>query len=354
LLDCREQARQRAEASSPGGRTFDRLEQDFKEEWAIASVLVRVGNTGRADAGGGSARVSSDSAATQDSPRTRRITMANDEARAAGEALRSASDGTTHVRVSPLTDRSAPSPSPISPPRALTEKWRASTGRHDLTPRELELLRNIMNTPVSQRPSSGARQASTISSLSSIPSVRASESSKTILGSATVRHVSKSTASDRSVSRVRLPSPSDSSFIIESGSFPSPNTASALAVPKGHRGQKTGFAGFKDFLRTMSIKGNVPSSPSGRRLNFMSSSPTSPTFPVKSPLLPGSSPQPSIESALQQTPGLTDRLETGQVWSRATRSRKMVLRHHLRLCRGSLPDLTWGHRGKLRPSDGSP
>jgi hypothetical protein len=306
LLDSRERARQAAQSSFSGGQTYDQLEAEFREEWAIASVLVRVGNTGRAEASG--VRVSSDSGGTQDSPRSRRITMGTDEAKAAGEALRSASDGTTPLtsglgtRMSVMTGTSPPSP--ISP-RALSDKWRASTGRHDLTPRELELLRNIMNTPVSQRPPSGARQASTISSSSSIPSIRPSGSSKTITGSATVRHIPKLSAPERSTSRVRLPSPSDSPFIIESGTFPSPNTASALAAPESQKGQK-GFAGFKDFLRTMSAKSNVPSSPSARRLNFMAS-PSSPAFPAKSPLIPGSSPQPSIESAMQATPGLSDR-----------------------------------------------
>lgn len=286
--------------------TFEKLNHEFRDEWAIASVLVRVGNTGRAESG---ARVSSDSA-DHSSPRTRRITMASDEAAAAGDMLRSASDGTAPISSNGVFRSSTPAnpSSPLSPPRAMADRWRASTGRHDLTPRELELLRNIMNTPVSQRPSSSARQASTISSSSS-SGIRASDSSKTIMASATLRQPSKSTNSDRSVSRVRLPSPNDSPFIIPSGSFPSPNTASALANPN----KPKGFAGFKDFLRSMSVKPSFPSSPSTRRLNFLSS-PTSPSFPNKSPLHPTQSPQPptpspqpSIESPIQSPPGLNDR-----------------------------------------------
>ena len=236
--------------------------------------------------------------------------MASDEAAAAGDMLRSASDGTAPISSSGAFRSSTPAnaSSPMSPPRAMAERWRASTGRHDLTPRELELLRNIINTPVSQRPSSSARQASTISSSSS-HGFRAYDSSKTIVAAATLRQPSKSTNSDRSVSHVRLPSPNDSPFIIPSGSFPSPNTASALANPN----KPKGFAGFKDFLRSMSVKPSFPSSPSTRRLNFLGS-PTSPSFPMKSPLQPAPgpqpptpSPQPSIESPVQSPPGLNDR-----------------------------------------------
>jgi len=299
LLDERDQARLNVEASGSEASvtTFERLNDDFKDEWAIASVLVRVGNTGRAES---AARVSSDSA-DHSSPRTRRITMASDEAAAAGDILRSASDGTPPISTSARLSTPADPSSPMSPPRGLSDRWRASTGRHDLTPRELELLRNIMNTPVSQRPTSSARQASTMSSASSL-GFRASDSSKTIIAAATIRHASKSTSSDRSVSRVKLPSPSDSPFIIPAGSFPSPNTASALANPN----KPKGFAGFKDFLRSMSVKPSFPSSPSVRRLNFLTS-PTSPKFPGQSPLPAVPSPLPSVESPVQSPSGLTDR-----------------------------------------------
>lgn len=223
-------------------------------------MLIEVGNTGGPT---GSNRTSSDTVDRRTSPRNRRITLASDEAKLAGEYLRSASDGLPStdpsgtLRKGSMPDPSDPSLLAFSPPRATPEQWRASTGRQDLSKRQLEVLRTMLSTPVEDRPG-----------FSDSPSPGPSRPTKTVVATATMRQLSRSTASDRSASGVTCPSPSNSTYIVASGSFPSPATASALANPK--RQSRAGLAGLKEFLRTLKTKPDMPGSPSDRRVSSFS------------------------------------------------------------------------------------
>ena len=285
----------------------------------MAIVLIEVGNTGGPT---GSNRTSSDTVDRRTSPRNRRITLASDEAKLAGEYLRSASDGlpstTTEssgtLRKGSMPDPSDPSSLAFSPPRATPEQWRASTGRQDLSKRQLEVLRTMLSTPVEDRPG-----------FSDSPSPGPSRPTKTVVATATMRQLSRSTASDRSASGVTCPSPSNSTYIVPSGSFPSPATASALANPK--RQSRAGLAGLKEFLRTLKTKPDMPSSPSDRRVSSFSP-PRSPKaqsrYPQKattsrfgdisrerdSPDLPPQASQPSLISKQHKRPSIRNIFRT--------------------------------------------
>lgn len=266
LLDLHAEAQRKAMSTGNAAdlTMFEQLEQEYDQYFEMATVLIELGNTSQGMTT--SNRASSDSADRQASLRSRRITLSADEARTAGDSLRAAfgnmpSDGT------PVSQRhgSAPDPSshlmaPFSPPRATPEHWRGSTGRQDLSKRQLEVLRSMLSTPVSERPGLAHRQNST-STTNSIPT-------KTVIATATMRQISRSTASDRSVSGGVTGSPASSTYIIPSGSFPSPGTAADLANVK--RTSRAGLAGLKEFLRTMKAKPDgqqaisPPSSPSMR------------------------------------------------------------------------------------------
>ena len=265
LLESRAEAQLQA-VNSPDRSQYavcEKLEREYNQWWEMAIVLIEVGNTGGPT---GSNRTSSDTVERRTSPRSRRITLASDEAKLAGDYLRSASDGlpTTATESSgTLRKGSMPYPSDpsslgFSPPRATPEQWRASTGRQDLSKRQLEVLRTMLSTPVEDRPG-----------LSESPSPGPNRPTKTAVTNATMRQLSRSTASDRSASGVTCPSPSNSTYILAaSDSFPSPATASALANPK--RQSRAGLAGLKEFLRTLKPRPDIPSSPSDRRVSSFS------------------------------------------------------------------------------------
>lgn len=276
LLETRAETQQQAIVSGREDdyEIFEQLEREYHQWWEMAIVLIEVGNTGATT---GSNRASSDTADRRTSPRTRRITMASDEAKVAGELLRSASDNTPATGLSnTLHKGSLPDPSdlattPFSPPRATPEQWRASTGRQDLSKRQLEVLRTMLSTPVSDRPGLSERQEPERSSAT------ANLPTRTVHATATMRQISQSTASDRSTSGVTCPSPSNSTYIVPSGSFPSPATASALANPK--RGSRAGLAGLKEFLRTLKTRPEPEHATVERR----GSSPLSPSRSPRSP-----------------------------------------------------------------------
>lgn len=257
-------------------------------------MLIEVGNTGAT--GTGSNRASSDTADRRTSSRSRRITLASDEARAMGDALRSASDGTPASDPSnTYRKKSMPDPSDlaagaVSPPRATPEQWRASTGRQELSKRQLEVLRTMLATPVSdrERPPSSARAGSSLSTTSNTD-----KPTQTVLATATMRQMSRSTTSDRSASGVDFPSPAGSTYIVTSDTFPSPATASTLANPK--RASRAGLAGLKDYLRSMKGKPDSPSpSPANRPI---------PVFgPPRSPTSGLDYPQTAIGSRFTDSP----------------------------------------------------
>ncbi|WVN85382.1 uncharacterized protein L203_100527 [Cryptococcus depauperatus CBS 7841] len=143
---------------------FDALEAEFAQWWEMAVVLIEVGSTGK-DGG---------FVASVESPkRERRVTLATEEARSAGEVLKQvvppspsssylllpSSFATTLQIISSTRKISLPdpegSPSLNGPPRASPppEQWRASTGRQDLSRRQLEVLKTMLKTPVSNKSS---------------------------------------------------------------------------------------------------------------------------------------------------------------------------------------------------------
>lgn len=257
LLDLHADALKRARATGSVSHqaSFAELEREYDQYFEMATVLIELGNTSQAATS--SARASSDTVDRRSSPRSRRITLSADE-RQASDSMRSAFDKTEGTPVS-QRHGSAPDPAtqaitPFSPPRATPEAWRASTGRQDLSKRQLEVLRTMLSTPVSDRPSLGRRQDSA--------STNASVPTKTVIATATMRQISRSMASDRPASgRGVSSSPASSTYIIPSGTFPSPGTAADLANPK--RTSRAGLAGLKDFLRTMKTRpeGLQPRSP---------------------------------------------------------------------------------------------
>ena len=173
-------------------------------------MLIEVGATGTGSEG-------------DMSPRSRRITLASDEAKQAGELLRAADMGTFGPRKT-----SMPDPGTISP-GTFPEQWRASTGRQDLSKRQLEVLRTMLRTPVPP--------------------------------TATMRRLPITPQRHNDIS---FPSPSDSDYLEP---IPSPATASSLAQPrqpslKSRRSSKAGLAGLKDFLK--SLKRDSPNEHSSR------------------------------------------------------------------------------------------
>ncbi|ORX36041.1 hypothetical protein BD324DRAFT_651945 [Kockovaella imperatae] len=181
---------------------FNDLDSEYGQWLEMATVLIEVGATGTQDA----------------SPRARRVTLASDEAKQAGELLR---------QTDTFGPRKTSMPDPVTADTSFHEQLRASTGRQDLSKRQLEVLRTMLRTPV---PPSTARR---------IP-------------------VTPQRAIDLS-----FPSPSDSDYL----DAPSPQTASSLARPrrptlKSRRSSKAGLAGLKDFLK--SLKGVPPGQRSSR------------------------------------------------------------------------------------------
>lgn len=146
-------------SSSPDSLRFDALHAEFAQWWEMAIVLVEVGSTGRDDNSHGP---------IDGSKRERRVTLATEEARIAEDAPRHVSGSITSTEMSSVPSEgglmasghrniSLPEtvehlPSLRSPPRASPppEHWRASTGRQNLSKRQLEVLRTMLRTPVSE------------------------------------------------------------------------------------------------------------------------------------------------------------------------------------------------------------
>jgi len=301
FLDVHAELYQRiqAEGSSRDQFEFARLEAEFEQWWEMATVLIEVGSTGA------TASTQPDIAAHMSPARTRRITMASDEAKQAADAPQRLSIDHGQPQRDPA-NRSASLPEPdieLSPPRPIApDHWRASTGRQDLSKRQLEVLRTMLRTPAPSRPGL-VRGSSTFSASSS--------------GSILVSPLAGSrTSMDRLPSGVTFPSPPESNYVVPSASFPSPHTASSLAQPrlaiKARRSNRGGLAGLKEFLR--SLKGSSSSSatatfhrpppvctdlplptPYGTRMQFTQSSHTSP------PISPGTPSTPRFEEVQYPT-----------------------------------------------------
>ncbi|KAH6905586.1 hypothetical protein BKA70DRAFT_1291645 [Coprinopsis sp. MPI-PUGE-AT-0042] len=111
--------------------------------------------------------------------RERAITLAGDESRPSTPSLPSNLQPGLQHRAHSQPQHSTPS-QPTDPPAASPPSWRASTGRHDLSQRQLSLLKEMLNNPASSAPSgetsalpeepASALPSSTLSPLSNLPS----------------------------------------------------------------------------------------------------------------------------------------------------------------------------------------
>lgn len=295
FMDVHAELYQRIQANGTGQDQFEfaRLEAEFEQWWEMATVLIEVGATGATTS------TQPDIAAHASPARSRRITMASEEARQAADAMQRLNLGQGHPQRDPA-NRSASLPEPdkeLSPPRPTPDQWRASTGRQDLSKRQLEVLRTMLQTPAPARPGL-VRGSSTLSASSS--------------GSILVNPLSGARRSmDRVPSGVTFPSPPDSNYVVPSASFPSPHTASSLAQPRPgirtRRSNKGGLAGLKEFLR--SLKGSSSSSaaaatrrPAPVRTDLSSPTPHGP----RSQLTLSSHASPPISPSTPSSPGFED------------------------------------------------
>ncbi|WWC86309.1 uncharacterized protein L201_001182 [Kwoniella dendrophila CBS 6074] len=310
-----------ASGSSSDAANFASLDSEFEQWLEMAVVLIEVGSTGSDPA---------NQPSFSSPPRSRRITLASDEAKAASAAMSkavSAPGGSAipPVQLSSWRKASLPDPEDTTslsmigpgPPKAEIhpEQWRASTGRQDLSKRQLEVLRTMLRTPMSstnlttpekERPGMGQRTPSTLSAASSTttnsylqvqrqgsPSPDTKYQKQSQIG----RKVSTRGVTPDSIS---FPSPNDSAHIKPSDSFPSPISAARLSQPsqknlKERRASKAGLAGLKEFLRSLK-KDRVPSgnsttsggglSPLRIKSRFKPKNSTSPPASPTSPLSP--------------------------------------------------------------------
>ena len=257
---------------------FHLLEAEFDQWWEMAIVLIEVGSTGKE--------------ASQPSPRSRRITMESDEAQAASQHMKRFPSGMSIGSATAPRKASLPDPagadSILGPPRASPESWRASTGRQDLSKRQLEVLRKMLRTPV-DRPGMGPRQHSNISTSSTVSSFPASSDLSGVAARGTRLQEIKF---DSPESGVRMPSPAESNYVVPSATFPSPGSASMMAQPK-RRASRAGLAGLKDFLKSLknqrTPRSSVPPTPSVPKTPALLRSPLSPASPS-----PPSHPPPRI------------------------------------------------------------
>lgn len=252
LLDAHAEVREKLTQSGEDRNLtlFSQLEREFAQYWEMATVLIEVGSTGQ------SALQSVQSSPT----RSRRVTLASDEAKAMGDMMRSASGLSNDLLT--LTPRKTSLPDPqdmgdSGPPRiSPPDQWRASTGRQDLSKRQLEVLRTMLRTPVSDpaRPTLGSRQSSAISTVSA-RSAQSEILNPAAAATATMRHAPRpfppvrtdTERSDTSQTRIRLPS-DESTYVIPSANYPTEGAA-GLSRQAKRRSSKAGLAGLKDFLR---------------------------------------------------------------------------------------------------------
>ncbi|WVF70510.1 hypothetical protein IAT40_005300 [Kwoniella sp. CBS 6097] len=278
LLSTHAEMRDRilASGTAQDAAEFTSLESEFEQWLEMAVVLIEVGSTG--------AEVSTQPSFSSP-PRSRRVTLASDEAKKASAAMMkatSAPGGPGSAIVPPVQlagwrKTSLPDPEDASlemshgPPRAdHPDQWRASTGRQDLSKRQLEVLRTMLRTPVTTtpgRPGLPPRAASTLSASSTTSSFL--NVSPDRLSAAQTQGRAATRSRSRTPESISFPSPGDSAHVNPSASFPSPLSAARFAQPssapgktlKDRRASKAGLAGLKEFLRSLK-KDKPPSSSS--------------------------------------------------------------------------------------------
>ncbi|KAK4688048.1 hypothetical protein P7C73_g2081, partial [Tremellales sp. Uapishka_1] len=193
-----------AHGSKSDALRLSALETEYEQWWEMATVLIEVGNTGMDTP-------SSASHAPPRPSRSRHVSLA-------GQPL--APSSSSSIQETPRNLSFTEGPPRASPP--APDKWRASTGRQDLSKKQLEILRNMLATP---RPG----MTRTLSTLSA-----ASVANPSILSDSPA---------------------SFSSFIVPSNSYPSPPlpqpNKEVRPILKNRRSSKAGLAGLKEFLRSL-------------------------------------------------------------------------------------------------------
>ena len=319
----------------------------------MATVLIEMGSTGATES-------TQSSLSARSSPaRCRRITLASDEAKAAADALRKVSNIQREATLQreAFVQRSTSLPDPdidLGPPRAdPPDHWRASTGRQDLSKRQLEVLRTMLRTPVPSRAGMYSR-ASTIS---------ASSSGGVVFPNSTTRLVLNTSRTPSSVrSEVSFPSPADSNYVVPCDSFPSPLTASRLANPrratlKSRRSSKAGLAGFKDFIR--SLKGSSPPGKATPQSDYSASSRTDRGQSPRSPNTPSSArlennTRPNTASYSADNPSRQGAPPLRRIPSPEKGAKRPSIRNVFRTSSGNWSDLVRGGGGGGGPTSSVP
>ncbi|KAL1410655.1 hypothetical protein Q8F55_004674 [Vanrija albida] len=261
-------------------KLFVALEKEYSQWWEMATVLIEVGSTGSADA---------DVPMGPPSTASSRQISGADEARSLSETSSKLSTSTmatiTTSRKSTMSDppvdvfhTGVGGPPKASPP---PDPYRASTGRHDLSKRQLEVLRTMLTTPVEASDSvvatvdrqAAARAAAALAQaeLQKTPSQQMPPPQWTNTQRSSV--VPPMPARQNSGPNGTNGSPADG-YVWPSPSYPSPETAGQMAQPKGGR---SGMTGLKDFLKSMRRKSQLPPLPTAQ---------TSPGGTVQTPVKP--------------------------------------------------------------------
>ncbi|OWZ75380.1 hypothetical protein C366_06011 [Cryptococcus neoformans Tu401-1] len=237
--------------SSPDSLKFDALHAEFAQWWEMAIVLVEVGSTGRDD----------NSHGPIDGPkRERRVTLATEEARIAEDTPRHVSGSITSIEMSSVPSQgeltalghhniSFPDtvehpPSPRSPPRASPppEHWRASTGRQNLSKRQLEVLRTMLRTPVSESSKgSGMAGQQESSQWTDYKAINATKAQKDCNTSIEVTSTTPKSQNDLPVGTDPLQARCAEPF-------------NATIKSRRRHTNKVGLAGLKEFLRTLRVE----------------------------------------------------------------------------------------------------
>jgi hypothetical protein len=216
---------------------FVTLENEYTQWWEMATVLIEVGSTGTEEGAG-----------TAPTVRTRRITLATDDARAASEAFETLSLSQRGPSYSTVKSVSTEASDVFS-----SDAEEDPRSKQDLSERQLEMLRTMLRTPVSASDSIVAtvdeRQALRARMRQSMP---VAPTPREILpsGPATMRVNGINGGAALPPPPARPPRPVEPTYVVPSA-YPSPETAAMLAQPRPR-----GLTGLRDFLRTLKSTGN--------------------------------------------------------------------------------------------------
>ncbi|KAF8521903.1 hypothetical protein BU17DRAFT_45360 [Hysterangium stoloniferum] len=133
-------------SSNDLNRELARLEQDYGIWWECAELLVELGG-GTTTANAGIVTASNPNLSTHSSSSALALNIqaqAEESMPRAGNHTPSMSDPGS-IFESAAANGKTPGPPQASPPNPM--QWRASTGRHDLSARQLRLLKDMLNTP---------------------------------------------------------------------------------------------------------------------------------------------------------------------------------------------------------------